>query len=680
MELRATACGATSAAAEPTGGRAAAFVAAPPVTVYAGWYGCGGGGGGTAGMVPMVMARVASPPLTRWPCRCVLSRRVRGGVSGWGGVGGGSGSGALFPLGGGLVAATASHQAAALPSPPTARLDGGSGGGEAMMTAAADGQPRAAPPPARRVVAAASERGGGAADAPTAAVLEVDVDGMLLGKVAADGVGAGSTTPAAASGDNADAAVERTRPPPSPPGAVEDRRPPFAGNFLVRAIASVLLPTGYPNSVTPDYLRFAAWNTARQAIRATLDVLGTSSMLAALGVGTPAAAGGAQALSAAANWVLKDGLGSATKIALASRLAPRVDGSAKRWRVVGDVVMSGGTFFELATAVYPAAFLPLASMAVVLKKGADVATGPSYRVVLTSVAAENNIGDVSARAETQLVVGNLIGLASGLGLVAFLNSLAGGAHDEVLAAAYLGLVAGRVGCTYQSMAGVQLRTLNWDRLMWLLEGAAASVSSETAGLEEEGNGEERRGRITASGDDVDIAAVAGRLLVPTPADVAEREAFLTGTLPPAAASLTVGTYPLGAPVAAAVFPPGQAYGVAVGVTTADDPAPAVHVWLRDGATPPDVVRALWTARLVVAMLPPRGGGGVPPPAAAAAAASAAAAAAGNGAAASSAATVALATAASTTDATWPALVKGLERGGWDLGRLLFATGPVRYVE
>ncbi|KAK1868006.1 hypothetical protein I4F81_010503 [Pyropia yezoensis] len=175
-------------------------------------------------------------------------------------------------------------------------------------------------------------------------------------------------------------------------------------------------------------------------------------MLAALGVGTPAAAGGAHALSAAANWVLKDGLGSVAKIALASRLAPRVDGSAKRWRVLGDMVMSGATFFELATAVYPAAFLPLASMAVVLKKGADVATGPSYRVVLTSVAAESNVGDVSARAETQLVSGNLVGLAGGLGLVALLNGLAGGAHDKVLAAVYLALVAARVGSANSSTA------------------------------------------------------------------------------------------------------------------------------------------------------------------------------------------------------------------------------------
>ncbi|GAB0497197.1 hypothetical protein MMPV_008521 [Pyropia vietnamensis] len=630
----------------------------------------------------MVVAGAASPPLTRWPCRCVPSRRFRGRVSGTDRIGGGngSGSGALFPLGGGLAAVRAPRQAAALPPPPTARLGGGIGGDEAVETAAADGPPRSVPPPARRVVAVASERGGRAADVPAAAVLEVDVDGMLLGKAAVDGVGTGLTSPGVGGGggESGDMAAERTRPPPSLPGAVTDRRRALAGNLLVRAVGSVLLPTGYPDSVTPDYLRFAVWNTARQAIRATLDVLGTSSMLAALGVGTPAAAGGAQALSAAANWVLKDGLGSATKIALASRLAPRVDGSAKRWRVVGDVVMSAGTFFELATAVYPAAFLPLASMAVVLKKGADVATGPSYRVVLTSVAAKNNIGDVSARAETQLVVGNLIGLASGLGLVAFLNSLAGGAHDEVLAAAYLGLVASRVGCTYQSMAGVQLRTLNWDRLMWLLEGAAASVSLGTEGLKEEGSGGEGRGGDFASGDDADAVAVGSRLLVPTPADVAEREAFLTGALPPAAARLTIGTHPLGAPVAAAVFPPGQAHGVAVGVTAADDAGPAVHVWLRDGATPLDVVRALWMARLVVAALPPRGRGGVPLPATAAAAAAAATG--SNGAAASSAAAVALSTAAATADATWPALVAGLEGGRWDLGRLLFATGPVRYVE
>lgn len=696
MELRATTCGASTAAPARTGCQAA-FAASLPTIVGARWYGGGSSGvpavAATATtVVPTAVARATSRPLTRWQCRRVPSRRVGGGVGGSGGGGSGGrggrfGSGVLSPLGGRSAVATP-HRGVTLPARPTARLEGGAGG--VTAAAAADGPRRAVPSPARRVVAVAAEGGRGAAGV-AASVLEVDVDGLLLGTAPAVGAGAGLTAPTAGGGVDV-APPWRTSPPP-PPCADADRRPPLAGGPLVRAVASVLLPTGYPASVTPDYLRFAVWNTCRQAIRATLDVLGTSSMLAALGVGTPAAAGGAHALSAAANWVLKDGLGSVAKIALASRLAPRVDGSAKRWRVLGDMVMSGATFFELATAVYPAAFLPLASMAVVLKKGADVATGPSYRVVLTSVAAESNVGDVSARAETQLVSGNLVGLAGGLGLVALLNGLAGGAHDKVLAAVYLALVAARVGCTYQSMAGVQLRTLNWDRLMWLLEGAAASVAAGAVGGGEVGW--ECSGGCTARGDAAAAATLASRLVVPTPADVAEREAFLTGALPPAAARLTVGTHPLGASVAAAFFPPGEAHGIAVGAAAATAAlgaapagAPPVHVWLRDGARPLDVVRGLWMARLVVAAMPP-GEAGMPPLAAAVPVAAAAgngavastgSAAAGHIPAANSSAAAALSTAAATAAATWPTLVAGLEAGGWDLGRLLFSTGSVRYVE
>lgn len=167
--------------------------------------------------------------------------------------------------------------------------------------------------------------------------------------------------------------------------------------------------------------------------------------------------------------------------------------------------------------------------------------------------------------------------------------------------------------------------------------------------------------------------------------MAAREAFLTGVLPPAAARLTVGTHPLGAPVAAALFPPGQAVGVAVGAAAPDAAAaPAVHVWLRDDARPLDVVRGLWTARLVVAALPPGADAADAAATAAAGNGAAAAAAAGGSSAAdasTAAAAAALSAAAATAEATWPALLAGLEAGGWDTERLLFATaGPGRYEE
>ncbi|KAA8493358.1 RUS1 family protein C16orf58-like [Porphyridium purpureum] len=229
--------------------------------------------------------------------------------------------------------------------------------------------------------------------------------------------------------------------------------------LLMPLLRKFVLPTGFPASVSRDYTGFVKWNVLRQLTSSAYNVIGTSSMFGALGVGGASK----PALSAAWNWVLKDGLGMSSKVALGASLAPIIDRNPKRWRVLGDGVQTLGTVLEIMTAWFPGQFLLLASLGTMFKKGGDVATGPSYRVFLNSFAVTNNIGDVSSRAESQVVLGNLTGLGVGIALSSLIQD------DTLLALeCYAMLACLHVFCTYKSVSNVWLRTLNWTRASVLL--------------------------------------------------------------------------------------------------------------------------------------------------------------------------------------------------------------------
>ncbi len=75
---------------------------------------------------------------------------------------------------------------------------------------------------------------------------------------------------------------------------------------VVQPSLRMLLPAGFPSTVTPDYLQHQAWTFLKNTVSASTYVLSTHCLLTAIGMQSEAAI----PLSAAANWVLKDGLGA----------------------------------------------------------------------------------------------------------------------------------------------------------------------------------------------------------------------------------------------------------------------------------------------------------------------------------------------------------------------------------
>lgn len=72
--------------------------------------------------------------------------------------------------------------------------------------------------------------------------------------------------------------------------------------------AGLILPVGYPDSVTPDYLAYQLWAVPSHITGWMGGSLITSSLLAA--VGLKAGAGTAAAGAASIRWITKDGIGA----------------------------------------------------------------------------------------------------------------------------------------------------------------------------------------------------------------------------------------------------------------------------------------------------------------------------------------------------------------------------------
>ncbi len=78
------------------------------------------------------------------------------------------------------------------------------------------------------------------------------------------------------------------------------------------ACAGFFLPKGYPDTVTPDYLRFQLWAVPAHVTGWMSTSLATSSLLKAVGVGNSAV--GATSAAAAIKWITKDGIGAAGRV------------------------------------------------------------------------------------------------------------------------------------------------------------------------------------------------------------------------------------------------------------------------------------------------------------------------------------------------------------------------------
>ena len=163
--------------------------------------------------------------------------------------------------------------------------------------------------------------------------------------------------------------------------------------------------------MTPDYLPHQLWSFCKNTSSAASYVLATSCLLQALGM----QAESALPLSAAANWVLKDGLGSLGVMAAASRFGKAMDSRLRLARWVSELGMVAGVAIEMLTPLFPPGwFLPVASVANMCKGLSALTGGASKAAFHRHFAIDSNLANVTAMAHSQHTAAYTLGTALGV--------------------------------------------------------------------------------------------------------------------------------------------------------------------------------------------------------------------------------------------------------------------------
>ncbi|RMZ84387.1 hypothetical protein DV738_g638, partial [Chaetothyriales sp. CBS 135597] len=231
--------------------------------------------------------------------------------------------------------------------------------------------------------------------------------------------------------------------------------------LLIRLLAP-LLPTNYPDSVSPDYTPYQIYDSIQAFASTIAGLLAARAVLTSLG----------------------ESIGRAATIFFAHFFAVRIEAEVKFYRFFADVVNDLAFVLDVLSPSLPAPLLrvPALCLASACRAVCGVCGGSSKAILSAHFATRGNIGELNAKDGSQETVVSLLGMWVG-GLV--VSKVEGrGATWAWL----LGLLAVHLWANWRAVKSVRLRTLNRARAVTVLEkcvrGEAAGVGVEEVGRAE----------------------------------------------------------------------------------------------------------------------------------------------------------------------------------------------------
>ncbi|KAL5161997.1 Protein root UVB sensitive 5 [Glycine soja] len=212
-------------------------------------------------------------------------------------------------------------------------------------------------------------------------------------------------------------------------------------SWLPEIIKDFVLPAGFPGSVSDDYLDYMLLQFPTNVTGWICHTLVTSSLL-------------------------KDGIGAVGRLFIGGRFGSLFDDDPKQWRMYADFIGSAGSIFDLTTQLYPAYFLPLASLGNLTKAVARGLKDPSFRVIQNHFAISGNLGEVAAKEEVWEVVAQLVGLSLG---ILILDTPGLVKSYGVISLTWLSMRLLHLWLRYESLSVLQFNTINIKRARILVK-------------------------------------------------------------------------------------------------------------------------------------------------------------------------------------------------------------------
>nr|XP_042140206.1 RUS family member 1 isoform X2 [Peromyscus maniculatus bairdii] len=229
---------------------------------------------------------------------------------------------------------------------------------------------------------------------------------------------------------------------------------------VLSGLRAVLLPQGFPDSVSPDYLSYQLWDSVQAFASSLSGSLATQAVLQGLGVGDAKASVSA----ATSTWLLKDSTGMLGRIVFAWWKGSKLDCNAKQWRLFADVLNDIAMFLEIMAPMYPIFFTMTVSTSNLAKCIVGVAGGATRAALTMHQARRNNMADVSAKDSSQETVVNLAGLLVSLLMLPLVSSC-----PSLSLGCFILLTALHIYANYRAVRALVLETLNESRLQLVLK-------------------------------------------------------------------------------------------------------------------------------------------------------------------------------------------------------------------
>ncbi|CCW70369.1 unnamed protein product [Phytomonas sp. Hart1] len=178
-----------------------------------------------------------------------------------------------------------------------------------------------------------------------------------------------------------------------------------------------MLPAGFPNSTTPDFVAVAWWDAIQTLCSSIMSTLSIRAVLIGVGVG----ASTANTVSSTASWMLRDGMLVVANIVLSTLWSGRLGSRAKTWRHIADICNNLALLVELCSSWFSRYFfLALVATASILKALVAVTGDGVRQTLIPHFAKKGNAADVDAKSRTFNNMATFLGLLLG-NVVAFVT-------------------------------------------------------------------------------------------------------------------------------------------------------------------------------------------------------------------------------------------------------------------
>ncbi|EMD60120.1 hypothetical protein COCSADRAFT_151456 [Bipolaris sorokiniana ND90Pr] len=230
--------------------------------------------------------------------------------------------------------------------------------------------------------------------------------------------------------------------------------PKQAHKSVLQYIIDVFLPSGFPQSVTEDYIEYQVFDSLQAFSSSIAGMLASRAVLQGVGVGDSNATPTAALLLS----VLQESVGRMATIAFADRFGTALEPECKMYRLTADILNDSAMILDCLSPGFPKPLrVAVLSFASCLRSLCGVCAGSSKASLSAHFATAGNLGEVNAKDSSQETVISLLGMLAGSFVVSHITS------DLATWCTLILLLAIHLATNYAAVRAVSMQSLNRQR-------------------------------------------------------------------------------------------------------------------------------------------------------------------------------------------------------------------------